>query len=92
MTGDHTQALQTQVNEALAQHKSLCIEGGGSKTFYGHAVEGTPLSTREHTGIINYEPTELVLTARAGTPLSEIEATLPQVAQLIQAIIQQSHP
>ena len=83
MAGDHTQALQAQVNEALAQHKSLCIEGGGSKTFYGHAVEGTPLSTREHTGIINYEPTELVLTARAGTPLAEIEATLAAENQML---------
>lgn len=83
MSGDHSQALQTQVKEALAQHKSLRIEGGSSKAFYGHAVEGEPLFTRQHSGIINYEPTELVLTARAGTPLAEIEATLAAQNQML---------
>ncbi|MGW8227393.1 MAG: glycolate oxidase subunit GlcE [Gammaproteobacteria bacterium] len=83
MSGDHSQALQTQVKEALAQHKSLRIEGGSSKAFYGHAVGGEPLFTRQHSGIINYEPTELVLTARAGTPLAEIEATLAAQNQML---------
>jgi glycolate oxidase FAD binding subunit len=83
MSVDHSQALQTQVKEALAQHKSLRIEGGSSKAFYGHAVEGEPLSTRQHSGIINYEPTELVLTARAGTPMAEIEATLAAQNQML---------
>ena len=83
MNGDHTQALQAQVKDALAQKQSLRIEGGGSKAFYGHAIEGIPLSTRAHSGIINYEPTELILTARGGTPLAEIEATLAAQNQML---------
>jgi len=83
MSGDHTQVLQAQVKDALAQHKRLRIEGGGSKNFYGHEVAGTPLSTREHAGIINYEPTELVLTARGGTPLAEIETALAAQNQML---------
>jgi glycolate oxidase FAD binding subunit len=83
MSSDQTQALQAQVKDALTQQTRLRIEGGSSKTFYGHTVEGQALSTREHCGIINYEPTELVLTARAGTPLSEIEATLAAQNQML---------
>lgn len=83
MSSDHTQALQAQVNDAVSQQTRLRIEGGASKTFYGHTVEGEALSTREHCGIINYEPTELVLTARAGTPLSEIEAALAAENQML---------
>ncbi|MDH3948561.1 MAG: FAD-binding protein, partial [Gammaproteobacteria bacterium] len=71
MSDDHTQALQAQVNDAQAQGTHLQIEGGGSKSFYGQTITGEVLSTQQHRGIINYEPTELVLTARGGTPLSE---------------------
>ncbi len=83
MNGDHTEALQAQVKDALAQKQCLRIEGGGSKTFYGHVIEAMPLPTRAHTGIINYEPTELILTARGGTPLAEIESTLAAQNQML---------
>lgn len=83
MSGDQTQSLQAQVKDALAQQQNLRIEGGGSKTFYGQASNGIPLFTREHSGIISYEPTELVLTARAGTALAEIEATLARQNQTL---------
>ena len=46
-----------------------CACGGAAKIFHGLALEGTPLELRPLRGIISYEPTELVVTARAGTPL-----------------------
>lgn len=61
----------------------LCIRGSGSKDFYGNTPQGEVLDTREHTGIIAYEPTELVITARSGTPLAEIEATLAERNQYL---------
>ena len=67
MNGDDTQVLQAKVYDALAQGTRLQIEGGGSKSFYGQTITGEVLSTQRHRGIISYESTELVLTARGGT-------------------------
>lgn len=64
------------IREAAAAGKPLRIRGGGSKDFYGQALEGEVFDTRAHSGIVDYEPTELVITARCGTPLSELEAAL----------------
>ena len=61
----------------------LAIHGGGSKAFYGRQVSGTALNVRNHCGIVNYEPTELVLTARAGTPLAEINEALADKGQML---------
>ncbi|MDR9437509.1 MAG: glycolate oxidase subunit GlcE [Thiohalophilus sp.] len=80
---DISEQLQQQVQSALENHQPLSIRGGNSKAFYGHAVSGTPLETGGHTGIVTYEPTELVLTARAGTPLEEIEQTLAEQGQML---------
>lgn len=73
---DQTALLQSRLAEAHSQAKPVCIIGQQSKSFYGNPQVGTPLSLAEHTGIINYEPTELVLTARAGTALADIEKVL----------------
>ena len=83
MSDDHTQALQALVTDALAKGTQLQIKGGGSKSFYGQTIAGEVLSTQQHRGIINYEATELVVTARGGTPLSEIEATLAEHNQML---------
>lgn len=61
----------------------LCIRGAGSKDFYGNAPQGEILDTREHRGIVAYEPTELVITAKCGTPLAEIEAALAEKGQCL---------
>lgn len=61
----------------------LRIRGGGSKDFYGNALAGEVLDTRSHAGIVSYEPTELVITARCGTPLAEIEAALAEKNQML---------
>jgi glycolate oxidase FAD binding subunit len=60
----------------ILERKPLRIRGGGSKDFYGGTAAGELLDTRSHAGIVNYEPTELVITARCGTPLEELESAL----------------
>jgi glycolate oxidase FAD binding subunit len=68
--------LIDRVLTASAAGTALDIRGGGSKVFYGEASHGEALDTRELSGISSYEPTELVVTVRAGTPLAELEAAL----------------
>lgn len=75
--------LQERVNQARDNHTSLCIRGGGSKEFYGRELLGEPLEVGSHSGIVSYEPTELVISARAGTPLDEIEQTLRDKGQML---------
>ena len=74
--------LAATIREAAAQKTALCIRGGGSKDFYGGALRGESLSIGAYRGIIDYEPSELVITARAGTPLADIEATLAGCGQM----------
>jgi len=73
----------SRIREAQATATPLTIVGGGSKEFYGRPSTGTPLATGAHSGIVAYEPSELSLTARAGTPLAELEATLAQQGQML---------
>ncbi|MBF8674744.1 glycolate oxidase subunit GlcE [Pseudomonas fulva] len=80
---DASQALLEQVRQALDAGTPLCIQGSGSKAVIGHAVHGQVLDTRGHRGIVSYDPTELVLTARAGTPLRDIEAALQDNGQML---------
>jgi len=78
---DQSESLQQQVSEAFSQQQKLSIQGGNSKAFYAGERIGKTLSLQEHTGIIDYEPTELVITARAGTLLSTIKNTLAEQQQ-----------
>src|SRR6056297_1317068 len=80
---DATQALQQQVSEAYQSKSALHICGNGSKDFYGRAVQGDALEMSQHRGIISYEPTELVITARTGCRLSEIESLLAEHGQML---------
>ena len=80
---DASEQLLEQVNQALAAKTPLNIQGGGSKKFLGRAVEGQLLDVRAHRGIVSYDPTELVVTARAGTPLAELEAALDAAGQML---------
>jgi len=79
---DSTEALRERVLQALERGTPLDIQGGGSKSFYGRPARGEPLSMLGHRGLIQYEPTELVITARAGTPLAELEALLREQNQM----------
>lgn len=80
---DDSANLAGRVAEACARGEPLRIQGGGSKTFYSGTGEGRAVSTLAHTGIVHYEPTELVLTARSGTPLAAIEAVLAESGQML---------
>ncbi|MHB0972898.1 MAG: glycolate oxidase subunit GlcE [Thiobacillus sp.] len=72
-----------RIRAAHDSHTPLILQGGGSKDFYGNAHEGEVLSTRTLTGVVDYQPKELVLTARAGTPLADIEALLAGHDQML---------
>ena len=61
----------------------LRIRGGGSKDFYGEPPQGEVLATAPLAGITSYEPTELVVTVGAGTPLAELEAVLAERGQCL---------
>jgi glycolate oxidase FAD binding subunit len=81
--------LREQILTASASGTTLSPVGGGTKAFYGNRGMGPspskpqPISTRELTGIVAYEPSELVVVARAGTSLSEIEAALAERGQML---------
>jgi len=75
------QSLVDRVQEARAGHGSLNIVGGDSKRFYGGERSGESLDMRALSGISSYEPSELVVTARAGTRLAELEAALAECHQ-----------
>lgn len=75
--------LCEQVKQACETGTALSIRGSGSKGFYGRPCEGRPLEAGGHRGIISYEPTELVIRARAGTSLDEIEQVLDEQRQML---------
>ena len=75
--------LIERIRTAYENGSPLILQGGGSKSFYGNPDEGEVLSTRAFTGVVDYQPKELVLTARAGTPLTEIEALLAGQNQML---------
>jgi len=73
-----------RIKAAAAAGEPLRIRAGGTKDFYGNpGAEAAVLDPREMTGIVNYEPTELVVTVRAGTSLAELEAALAERGQML---------
>ena len=80
---DATAALQQAVKQASADRSPLQLHGSDSKGFYGNTVQGQALDLTQHQGIVSYEPTELVLTARCGTSLQEVEALLRENGQYL---------
>jgi glycolate dehydrogenase FAD-binding subunit len=83
MTEDFIASLCERVKDAGARHERLRIRGGGTKDFYGGALAGEALEVGAYSGIVAYEPKELVLTVRAGTPLAEVERTLAAERQML---------
>ena len=77
------QQITDRVRAAAANGTQVRIRGGGSKDFYGQSLQGEVLDTTPLSGIISYEPSELVVTARAGTPLRELEAALAEQGQCL---------
>src|SRR5690606_41649529 len=82
---DQSQALLERVREAISRAEPLRIVGGGSKSFLGRPMDDAlpVLDISGHRGIVSYDPTELILTARAGPPLSELHATLERARRML---------
>lgn len=75
--------LSRAVREAAQSGTALVIRGGASKAFYGRAVQGPALETTGLHGIVEYEPSELVVTVKAGTALAELEFALAEKGQML---------
>ncbi|MBY0238940.1 MAG: glycolate oxidase subunit GlcE [Burkholderiaceae bacterium] len=80
---DLLNTFRQRVLRAASDKAPLRIRGGGSKDWYGCAPQGELLETAGYQGIVSYEPTELVITARCGTPLGDIEAALAREGQML---------
>jgi len=80
---DQTEFIQHLIQQTLENESTIQLVGGSSKYFYGRAPQGEVLSSVEHQGIVNYHPSELVITARTGTALSNIEKTLAEHGQML---------
>ncbi|TNF98560.1 MAG: glycolate oxidase subunit GlcE [Gammaproteobacteria bacterium] len=80
---DISSQLQERVITARSNGAALSICGGNTKSFYGRHPAGEVFDVSANQGVINYAPTELVITARAGTPLKVIEETLDEQNQML---------
>ena len=80
---DQTKRLAERVREASKTGTRLRLRGGGSKDFYGESLIGESLEVSSHRGVVSYEPSELVVTARAGTLLAELENLLASQGQCL---------
>jgi len=80
---DQQQLLQQTVQTAARNRAALKIVAGGSKSFYGRQGQGEILDLSGHQGVINYHPSELVITARSGTRLAGIQQTLAENGQML---------
>ena len=83
LAADALRTLAETIRAAATEGKRLRLRGGGTKDFYGQALDGEILDTRTYAGTVAYDPTELVITVRGGTPLAEVEATLAEKRQML---------
>jgi glycolate oxidase FAD binding subunit len=81
------QEMRERILAAQTKREALLIQGSGSKQFYGERLSARPglnlLDVSSYRGIVSYEPTELVITAKCGTPIAEIEAALEEQRQML---------
>ncbi len=77
------QAFRDRIASATSSVTPLCIRGNGTKDWYGQPPQGELLDTTAYSGIVAYDPTELVITARAGTTLREIGKALSEKNQML---------
>lgn len=75
--------LAERLQQADRDGSAVRIEGGGTRHFTGRQVIGEVLSTRQHHGITSYDPVELIVSVRTGTPLQELEARLAEQGQML---------
>ena len=77
------QQFRDRIASASASGTALRIRGNGTKDWYGQELNGEVLDTTVFSGIVAYDPTELVITARAGTTLREIGKALAEKKQML---------
>jgi glycolate oxidase FAD binding subunit len=85
VTDEVVEQYQAQIRHAIENKCKLRIVGGDTKSWYGNLhrePEAETLHTTLHRGVIEYEPSELFIRVRAGTPLSEVQALLAQQGQM----------
>lgn len=80
---DLVAAWRDRVRAATAAAAPLRIVGGGSMDFYGQRFDGEVFEVAGHTGIVDYDPTELVITARCGTRIAEVERAMAESGQML---------
>jgi len=78
---DTLQHFTDRILHASQTGQPLRLRGGGTKDFLGQSLQGEVLDTTAYSGILSYEPSELVITVRCGTPLADVEAALAQKGQ-----------
>ena len=83
MDADLTEPLSARIRTAADDGTPLAIAGGGTKDFLGRITQAERFDVSTHRGIVTYEPTELVLSARGGTPLAEVNAVLAEKGQTL---------
>jgi glycolate oxidase FAD binding subunit len=77
------QTFSERIASASRAGTALRLRGGGTKDWYGQQLQGELLDTTAWRGIVAYDPTELVITARCGTPLPELESVLAAQRQML---------
>jgi glycolate oxidase FAD binding subunit len=82
-SNDISETLKARVEAAIADRTPLAIVGGGSKRFMGRSVQAENFDVGAHQGIVSHEPSELVVTVRAGTPLEILETALAEQGQML---------
>ncbi len=80
---DMIETWQSQIKAAAASGKKLSIRGSGSKSFISPQAAGDLIDTRAHAGIVEYEPSELVIVVRTGTSLAEVEEAMLEAGQML---------
>ena len=80
---DIREDIASRVMSACQQGQALQILSGNTKSFYGRSIQATPLSLARHSGVTEYEPSELYITARSGTPLNEVERVIEKENQIL---------
>ena len=83
MEADLTGSLCERVGVAAGDGTPLAVTGGRTKDFLGRMTQAEPLDVSGHRGIVTYEPTELVVSARGGTPLAEVKTALAEQGQML---------
>ncbi|MCY3802855.1 MAG: glycolate oxidase subunit GlcE [Gammaproteobacteria bacterium] len=80
---DTKETIAARIRDAARHKTALQLLGGNTKAFYGRSIQATPLCLADYSGVVEYEPSELYITARCGTPLTAIEQIIGEENQML---------